>query len=61
MPDLPQTSADPLEDAEIRYAITLSKEMQQKVRGRVCAQITFQPVISLSVYQLELLKHTIKA
>ncbi|XP_035528503.1 epsin-1 isoform X3 [Morone saxatilis] len=30
MPDLPQTSKDPLEDAEIRYAITLSKEMQQK-------------------------------
>ncbi|XP_074509490.1 epsin-1 isoform X8 [Sebastes fasciatus] len=29
-PDLPQTSKDPLEDAEIRYAITLSKEMQQK-------------------------------
>ncbi|XP_051262010.1 epsin-1 isoform X2 [Dicentrarchus labrax] len=25
-----QTSKDPLEDAEIRYAITLSKEMQQK-------------------------------
>ncbi|TKS82185.1 Epsin-1 EPS-15-interacting protein 1 [Collichthys lucidus] len=25
-----QTSTDPLEDAEIRYAITLSKEMQQK-------------------------------
>ncbi|XP_069551843.1 epsin-1 isoform X1 [Brachyistius frenatus] len=25
-----QTSADPLEDAEIRYAITLSKEIQQK-------------------------------
>ncbi|KAM6936565.1 epsin-1 isoform 3-T4 [Lycodopsis pacificus] len=30
MPDLPQTSKDPLEDAEVSYAITLSKEMQQK-------------------------------
>nr|XP_061789800.1 epsin-1-like [Nerophis lumbriciformis] len=29
-PDLPQTSKDPLEDAEIRYAITLSKEMLQE-------------------------------
>lgn len=33
MPDLPQNSVDNLEDAEIRYAITLSKETQQKVRA----------------------------
>lgn len=57
-PDLPQTSTDPLEDAELRYAITLSKEIQQKVRGRGCAQLTGQPVISyLSFYQLEFLTH----
>lgn len=49
MPDLPQTSMDTLEDAEVRYAITLSKEMQQKVRGRVRAHVTFQPAINLSV------------
>ncbi|KAM8869485.1 epsin-1 isoform 7-T7 [Spinachia spinachia] len=30
MPDLPQTGKDPLEDAELCYAITLSKEAQQK-------------------------------
>nr|XP_040020499.1 LOW QUALITY PROTEIN: epsin-1 [Gasterosteus aculeatus aculeatus] len=30
MPDLPQTVKDPLEDAEFCYAITLSKEAQQK-------------------------------
>lgn len=41
MPDRPQNGKDPLEDAEIRYAITLSKEMQQKVRGTVYAQMTF--------------------
>lgn len=59
MPDLPQTSKDPLEDAELRYAITLSKEMQQKVRGRECAQLTGRPVINyLSFCQLESLKHT---
>lgn len=52
MPDLPQNSADNLEDAEIRYAITLSKEMQQKVRGRVCAHMTVQPATGLSVCQL---------
>ena len=32
-PDLPQTSTAPLEDAELRYALTLSKDMLQKVRG----------------------------
>lgn len=37
MPDLPQKGSDALEDAEIRYALTLSKETQQKVRGQsVC-------------------------
>lgn len=37
MPDLPQKGSGALEDAEIRYALTLSKEIQQKVRGQsVC-------------------------
>lgn len=57
MPDLPQNSSENLEDAEVRYAITLSKEMQHKVRGRVCAHMTFQPAMNLSVCQLYLLKH----
>lgn len=48
MPDLPQSSADNLEDAEIRYALTLSKESQQQVRGRACAHVTFQPAMNLS-------------
>lgn len=52
MPDLPQSSADNLEDAEVCYAITLSKESQQKVRGRVCAHMTLQPAVNLSVCQL---------
>lgn len=61
MPDLPQTNADPLEDAEIRYAITLSKEIQEKVRGRECVQMTVQPVITyLSFCQLELLKYILR-
>lgn len=37
MPDLPQKGSGALEDADIRYALTLSKEIQQKVRGQsVC-------------------------
>lgn len=61
MPDLPQTNADPLEDAEIRYAITLSKEIQEKVRGRECVQMTVQPVITYpSFCQLELLKYILR-
>lgn len=37
MPDLPQKGSGALEDAEIHYALTLSKETQQKVRGQsVC-------------------------
>ncbi len=59
MPELSQTGKDALEDAEIRYAMTLSKEIQEKVRGRECAQMTGEPVINyLSFCQLEYLKPT---
>lgn len=57
MPDLPQTVKDPLEDAEFCYAITLSKEAQQKVRGRECALLAGLSVSNyLSFFHSEILK-----